>query len=77
MENILSDLEGVFNLIDDIFIYGENKEIHDYRLVQVLNRILEKGMTLNKKKCVFGSAEVVFAGFKVSGKGISPLESKV
>ena len=34
-------------------------------------------MTLNNTKCVFGSNEVQFLGFRVSGNGIQPIQSNV
>ncbi len=42
MSEILSGLEGVVcvNLIDDILVYGENREQHDKHLEKVLQRLL-------------------------------------
>ncbi|KAK2578707.1 hypothetical protein KPH14_012663 [Odynerus spinipes] len=77
MRSTLDGCEGVTNFIDDIIVCGRTKEEHDKRLKRVLEVLKEKGLTLNKEKCVLGKKEIVFLGFRISGKGYHPLESKV
>ena len=50
MSALLRDFEGVICLIDDILIYGNTQEEHDERLLAVLNRLEEAGLTLNRDK---------------------------
>ena len=45
MNQILEGLEGVVCLIDDTLIYEKTKEEHDERLMAVLKRIQEAGLT--------------------------------
>ena len=66
VENILSGLERVMNLIDDAFICGKTEEEHDRNLNAVLQRIQDKGLTLNPDKCVFKQTEFEFFGMKFS-----------
>ena len=69
----LAGLKGVKNAADDILVFGKTREDHDKNLYELLLRLLEAGITINKKKCVFGAKEVSFFGQWVSGKGIRPM----
>lgn len=53
MSDILRGIDGVICLMDDLLIFGENRQQHDERLRQVLDRLSEKGLTLNPDKCEF------------------------
>ena len=59
-------LDGVMNHIDDACICGKTEEEHDRNLNAVLQRIQDKGLTLNPDKCVFKQTEFVFFGMKFS-----------
>lgn len=65
MSEILERIDGVCNLMDDILIFGANKEEHDERLEELLQRLKEKGITLNKGKCVFRASKVKFLGHNI------------
>ena len=39
--------------MDNVLVFGKDKEEHDVWLSAVLNRIQEVGVTLNKGKCEF------------------------
>lgn len=62
-------------MMNDVLVFGN--EEHDRRLEQVLRRLEELGMTLNKGKWEFRVREVTFLGHKVSGQGISPDPEKM
>lgn len=62
MSEILSGIEGVVCLVDDILVYGDTQEQHDEQLVKVLNRLLQANITLNKEKCRFSQDKVNFLG---------------
>ena len=66
----MRDLEGVVCLIDDILIYGNTQEEHDERLLAVLNRLEEAGLTFNRDKCEFSQREVRFLGHILSQDGV-------
>ena len=68
MFKILQDLQGVGCVMDDILVYSKNTKEHDERLQQVMKRIGDAGMTLNKKKCQY---RVILLGYKISTEGIS------
>ncbi|XP_062607979.1 uncharacterized protein LOC134269786 [Saccostrea cucullata] len=50
MSTLLHGLEGTEVIMDDILIYGKTREEHDTRLKKTLDRIIESGLKLNKKK---------------------------
>ena len=77
MSKVLEGLEGVVCMMDDMLVFGKDREEHDGRLERVMKRIAEAGMTLNKKKCVYRVKEVVFLGHLVGEKGISADPGKV
>ena len=58
-------------------MYGKNQAEHDQNLEAVLQRIKDKGLTLNKQKCLFGVSEITFFGFKISAAGVSPDGQKI
>ena len=69
----LAGLEVVIAIADDMLIHAKTKEGHDQRLLAVLVRLLEAGITLSRGKCVFGVKEVSFFGQCISGKGTRPM----
>ena len=75
--NIIAGLTGCVNLQDDIIIWGRTQEEHDKNLEKVMDRILESGLKLNKKKCVFGTTEMTFLGHIVSADGVKPDPEKI
>ena len=58
--------------MDDIVVYGAAQDEHDNRLKQVLQRIKDSGIKLNKEKCHISLSELNFLGHVVSRKGVHP-----
>ena len=77
MSEILADLEGIVCLIDDILIYAETQEEHDRRLDKVLQRLQERGLTLNASKCLFSCSQLPFLGQILNQDGVKPDPNKV
>ena len=77
MSNILTDLDGVVCMMDDVLIHGCTPEEHDARLEKVLQRLHDTGLTLNLQKCQFSQSEVKFLGQVVNKDGIHPDPDKV
>jgi hypothetical protein len=76
--SILSDLkEGVVIHIDDILVHAATREDHDEKLKEVLKRIHDAGMTLNRGKCEIGVKEVKYLGYVVLEKGLTIDPSRV
>ena len=77
IEQVLMGIPGVKNISDDIIIYGKTQEDHDKSLDQVLQRLEEKGLTLNGAKCEFNKRSLEFFGHIFSQEGMSPSREKV
>ena len=54
--------EGIICFIEDVLVHGRMQEEHDERLHEVLRRVEESGMTLNKEKCIFSCTKVNLLG---------------
>ena len=77
MAETLSGLSGVVCLMDDILVHGRDQQEHDERLQEVLHRLQETGLTLNKEKCTFAQSSVKFLGHVIDSRGIHPDPEKV
>ena len=73
----LSGLKGVVNISDDILVYGTDDDDHYTNLEAALQRIRERGLTLNKEKCIFKKRSLIFQGYVFSERGVSPDPAKV
>lgn len=72
MEQILSGCDGCVNFIDDIVVFGSDKQEHDIRLKTVRDKLKEMNVMLNDIKCVYGVRELKFLGHILSADGIKP-----
>ena len=70
MSKILSGLEGVLCLMDDVLVFGRDMKEHDERLTAALNRIKAAGATLNPSKCQFRKSQLKFLGHLLDQDGI-------
>ncbi|UYV65077.1 K02A2.6-like [Cordylochernes scorpioides] len=77
MSAILRGINGVICLIDDILIFAKRKEEYDETLREVLRRLKNSGITLNKEKCQFGVSNVTFLGHYIDELSIKADEKKV
>ena len=69
MSQVLDGLKGVICMIDDVLVFGSNHEEHDSRLLEVLQRIDQSGITLNAAKCEFRQASIRFCGYILDNEG--------
>ena len=58
-------LEGVFNISDDIIIFGKDKE-HDMSLMRVLQRLEDNWLKVNLDKCEFRKDKLEYFGIIIS-----------
>ncbi|KAL8625371.1 hypothetical protein ACOMHN_044514 [Nucella lapillus] len=70
MDTILQGLAGVVCHIDDILVFGKDKTEHDARLWQVLDRLLQAGLTLNSRKCEFAKTQLDYLGQVIDPNGV-------
>ena len=71
MNAILEGIPRVLCHLDDILVYGKDKQEHDNRLTMVLKRIKAAGITLNPTKCEFARTQLTFLGHLITHDGIS------
>ena len=71
------DLNGVFNISDDIIVHGCDAREHDANLKALLEKSREKNVTFNKAKCEFSKDRVAYYGLMFSKDGVSPDPCKV
>ncbi|XP_063411616.1 uncharacterized protein K02A2.6-like [Mytilus trossulus] len=77
MSQVFQGLDGVRNIFDDVVVYGSTSNEHNERLDAVLQRLEERGLTLNIDKCKFNMANIEFMGHMLSEHGIGVSQSKV
>ncbi|KAL5503067.1 hypothetical protein EMCRGX_G009958, partial [Ephydatia muelleri] len=70
MSKILAGLEGVLCQMDDVLVFGKDKEEHNARLIAALNRIRDAGVTLNREKCEFEKGKLLFLGHVIDQHGV-------
>ena len=73
----MAGLKGVANIADDLVVHGQDSEEHDRNLIKVLERLKERGLTVNAEKCTFRMTKVVFMGLLLTRHGIGPTKEKV
>ena len=76
MDRILQGLP-VACYLDDILVAGKSKQEHDQRLEQVLQRLLQSGIHLQKEKCSFCQKQVEYLGHCIDTTGIHPRDKKL
>ena len=77
IQQALQGIPGVRNISDDIIGFSKTRADRDRSLDQTLQRLCDRGLTLDKDKGLFSVAELVFFGFKISAAGLSPDDKKV
>ncbi|KAG9282090.1 hypothetical protein AMEX_G700 [Astyanax mexicanus] len=77
MSMLLRGNSGTVAVMDDILIYGKDKQEHDQNLRAVLQTIKESGLKLNREKCQFGKSDIQYFGHVIGKKGIRPDPGKV
>lgn len=70
ISKILEDIKNVFVYIDDIIIYGSQKEEHDKYLMEVLKRLYKYNVRINFEKSCFLQEEIEVLGCVVNVNGI-------
>eukprot|EP00731_Ephydatia_muelleri_P039008 Em1040g1a len=77
MDSILQGIAGVICYIDDILVTGKDDAQHLQALEQVLSRLQEAGLTIQKNKCVFMAKSVEYLGHVVDAEGLHTTPEKL
>ena len=67
----------MFNISDDIIAHATTQNEHLQQLRKVFNKIREKGLKLNFKKCEFGKSSINYMGYILRSEGLFPEPEKV
>nr|XP_037283835.1 uncharacterized protein LOC119176582 [Rhipicephalus microplus] len=70
MQRVLEGLANVAVVMDDILVWGQTKQEHDYNLQLLLARCREQNLRLNLKKCFFLQREVRYLGHVLTAEGL-------
>lgn len=77
MECVLSGMEGVLCMLDDVLVTGADRAEHLKRLHAVLQRLQDAGLTVQKAKCDFFKDEVEYLGYTITKHGLKKSPGKV
>ncbi|XP_026327853.1 uncharacterized protein K02A2.6-like [Hyposmocoma kahamanoa] len=77
IEGVLSGLDGVLCLLDDILVTGKDWKEHLERLNAVLKRLQDAGLTLQKEKCRFFQDKVHYLGYIITKDGLKKAPEKI
>ena len=78
VHQLLPDLHcSCFIYMDDIIVGSKGKENHMRDLLILFQRLREKGLLINKRKCQLGRTSLTFLGHFVDANGISIPASRV
>jgi transposase InsO family protein len=73
----MEGLVGVSKVVDDILVFSDTAQEHLRRVVRVLDRCREHGITLHPKKFFFGQDDVEYVGYRVNRQGYRADPGKV
>jgi hypothetical protein len=77
METVVNSISNVIVYIDDLLVHSASHEDHLVTLNQVLERLVHHNIKINLQKCVLGSKEVSYLGFRLTEEGIKPGTDKL
>lgn len=77
IDSVLSGMEGVLFLLDDILVTGINRAQHTERLHMVLQKLQDVGLTLQQEKCEFFKDEIEYLGYVINKNGLKKSPKKV
>ena len=73
----LKGIDSVINFIDDILVYGKTQKEHNRALEAVFQRLRDKGLTLNKRKCRYSKLKLEFLGYVFLVDSMLPDHQKI
>ena len=77
MEQVLQGVPKTQCLLDDIIVAGATEDEHLRIIGEVLARLDEYGMTLNKAKCAFFKSQIEFCGHLIDADGLHKSQEKI
>jgi len=65
METVVHGINNVIVYIDDLLLHSQSHEDHLRLLDELLGRLVQHNIKLNLQKCIFGSTNVSYLGFRL------------
>lgn len=77
METLLAGIEGVTCWLDDVCCTAPTRELHLLRIREILKRMQDAGLRLQKDKCAFFQDSVTYLGYVIDKNGLRTCPKKV
>jgi hypothetical protein len=77
MDTVVNRISNVIVYIDDLLVHLATQEEHLATFGQVLKGLVQHKIKINLQKCIFGSKEVSYLGFRLTEEGIKPGTDKL
>ena len=77
MDSLLQGLPHVCVYLDDILVTGSTDEEHTKTLDQVLRRLSDAGVRLQREKCSLLLPSVEYLGHRIASLGLQPTDGKI
>jgi hypothetical protein len=77
MKQVVKGINNVVVYIYDLIIHSKTHKEHLQSLDAVFTRLASHDLRVNLKKCVFGSGETSYLGFRLTKEGIFPGSDKL
>ena len=77
IRQVVQDCPGAFNIHDDLIVGGVDDDQHDERVVAVVRKFAESGLTFNFEKLKFKVRKINFMGHTLSDKGLQEQKTKL
>jgi transposase InsO family protein len=77
MDSLLGELPFARTYIDNVIVASRSVEEHVDHLRQVVNRLTDYNMQLNRTKCTWGRNEIRILGHVLSAEGLRPDPQKI
>jgi Reverse transcriptase (RNA-dependent DNA polymerase) len=77
VELVVKGIDNVVVYIDNLIIHLQTHDRHLKSLDEVFTRLAAHNFGVNLKKCVFGSSETSYLGFRLTKNGIFPGTDKL
>jgi len=77
IEKLFQGIDGVEIYQDNFYVHGKDKSEHDKRLKEVLHRLNDNKLKINKEKSKFNLSELNVLGTIIDGKSARPHPDKI
>lgn len=77
IRQVIQDIPNVINVSDDILVHTKDTASHHKTLHQLLQRLSDRGLTVNKDKCQLFQSTLTYLGHRISSGGVSPDPDKL